>query len=142
MISSYKGSQKSPSPLGKSWCSLSTAQSTPCSLQMVCGASPPLSPTNTSTSTFFSFDFLAGIVRIAVTTVTEPLCHQTSTGHQTSWPKSRRKPVQCWSSKTNLKEGGTVTPSFLSCGTINKTFLLPAEVVAHRWEHAEIPCLL
>lgn len=35
-------------------------------------------PTNTSTSTFFSFDFLAGVVRTAATPVTEPLCHQTS----------------------------------------------------------------
>lgn len=34
----------------------------------------------------------------------------------------------------------SVTPSYSTCGTINKTFLLPAEVVAHQWEHAVVSC--
>ena len=35
-----------------------------------------------------------------------------------------------------------VTPSFLSCGTIYKTFLLPAQAVAHQQHHVGVPCLL
>lgn len=103
MISPWKGSQKSPSPPGKSWCSLSAAQTTPCSLQMACHASPPLRPTITCTSTFFSFDFLAGIVRTAVMAVTAfpPNANWTSG----ELAKRRGKQVQCQGSKTNCKEG-------------------------------------